>query len=435
MSAVSARTIRADIESRIASGELRAGDRLESVRSLAAELRVAPATVGAAYRDLRLRGMVTVRGRQGTRVAPARLIEAGAQPDVPHGLIDAMHGSPDPDQLPSLGPALDFAASLPQPKYGTALVEPLLAQAARSQFEADGIDCTHLAVTSGAMDAVERVLTAFDLRIGDRVGVEDPGHIPVHQIARSGGLDLVPLPVDEQGITPDGLQAALTAGLSAIIATPRAQNPTGAAFSAERAAELTKLLSHHPATALIQDDHAGLISGVHYHAVTPPGPRWAIVRSLGKSVGPDVRVALLVGDAQTMHRVASGLSNGPGWVSFILQRVAAFFLDDPATLQALRTTAASYTRRRQLLVDALAEHGVAASGASGLNVWIPTAHDQAAIESARRAGYAIRSGAPYQLTSGQAVRVTISNLADDDIVQIAAAIGSAHYAQPVAASM
>lgn len=435
MGPTSARTIRAEIEARIASGELRSGDKLPSVRDLAAELTVAPATVAAAYRELRLRGMVSGRGRQGTRIAPARRIEASFQDDVPDGLVDAVKGSPDPTLLPPLGPALAYAASLPQPRYGNQLIDPELAIAARRQFDGDAIPSEHLAVTSGAMDAVQRVLEAFDLRIGDRIGVEDPGHIPVHQIARGMGLELVALAVDEHGITPDSVASALASGLAALVVTPRAQNPTGAAFTAERAQRLSDLLAAHPHTALVQDDHAGFIAGVDYHPIAPPGPHWATMRSLGKSFGPDVRVALVAGDEQTMHRVNVGLSNGPGWVSFILQRAAAYLLNDSATTALLATTTASYARRRNLLIDELGEHGVGASAASGLNVWIPTTREHAAISAAHAAGYAVRSGTPYQLTSNRAVRVTISNLADDDIVTIARAIGTAHQSPPAAASM
>lgn len=435
MPTTTARTIRAEIEARIATGELRSGERLPSVRDLAAELAVAPATVAAAYRELRLRGMVSGRGRQGTMVAPARRVEARLEDDVPDDLIDAVRGSPDPAFLPVLGPALAYAASFPQPRYGSQLVEPQLARAARQRFEADDIQSQHLAVTSGAMDAVQRVLAAFDLRIGDRIGVEDPGHIPVHQIARSMGLELVPLPVDEHGITPHGLDAGLTAGLSALVVTPRAQNPTGAAFTEERSAALSELLQHHPNTALIQDDHAGLIAGVDYHPIAPPGPHWATMRSLGKSFGPDLRVALVAGDERTIQRVNIGLSNGPGWVSYLLQRAAAFLLDDDATTALLAKTTNSYARRRNLLIETLAEHGVAASGVSGLNVWIPTTHEHASISAARAAGYAIRSGTPYQLTSTRAVRVTISNLTDDDIVAIAHAIGTAHRSPHTGAPM
>lgn len=433
--AVSARTIRADVESRIASGELQPGDRLPAVRSLAADLGVAASTVAAAYRDLRQRGMVTGRGRQGTRVAPARRIEPTTTTEVPSNLLDAMNGSPDPALLPSLGPALAVAASLPQPVYGGPLVEPTLAAVADRLFAADGIDSTNLAVTSGAMDAVERVLHALDLRIGDRIGVEDPGHIPVHQIARSMGLELVGLPVDDAGITVEGLDDALRLGLGAVIVTPRAQNPTGAALTSARAEALTDLLARHPSTAVIQDDHAGLIAGADHHGLRPPGPRWAVMRSLGKSLGPDMRVALVVGDERTMHRVATGIGNGPGWVSFLLQRVAAHLLDDPDTRTLLSDATAEYERRRNRLIALLAEHGVTGHGASGLNVWIPTTRVQQSIDAARRAGYAIRSGAPYRLSSGPAVRVTTSNLGDRDIERVAEAIGDAHRSRPAAASV
>lgn len=408
---------------------------MPSVRALATELGVAPSTVAAAYRDLRRRGMVTGRGRQGTLVAPARRVSPTSPTAVPDNLVDAMNGSPDPNLLPPLGPAFAFATSLPQPPYGGPLVEPTLAQSAQRLFEAEGLADADLAVTSGAMDAIERVLHALDLRIGDRIGVEDPGHIPVHQIARSLGLELVGLPVDTHGITPDGLDAALRGGLRAVVVTPRAQNPTGAALTRERARDLNARLDSHPSTALILDDHAGLIAGVDYHGITPPGPRWAIMRSLGKSLGPDMRVALVVGDDRTMHRVATGVANGPGWVSFLLQRAASFLLDDPATRALLRDAAAEYTRRRMLLIDALDAHGVRARGVSGLNVWIPTNRVTDSIDAARHAGYAIRAGTPYRLATETAVRITTSNLSDRDIERLAEAIGEAHRTRPVAASV
>jgi GntR family transcriptional regulator len=52
----------------IASGELATGDALPSVRSLAAELRVNPATVVQAYRDLETEGLVSTRHGSGTFV-------------------------------------------------------------------------------------------------------------------------------------------------------------------------------------------------------------------------------------------------------------------------------------------------------------------------------------------------------------------------------
>jgi GntR family transcriptional regulator len=59
----------------IAAGELRPAAALASVRQLAAELRVNPATVVQAYRDLEAEGFVEIRHGAGTFVrelAPAR---------------------------------------------------------------------------------------------------------------------------------------------------------------------------------------------------------------------------------------------------------------------------------------------------------------------------------------------------------------------------
>ncbi len=421
----SARQIALDIENAIISGRLEPGRRLAPVRELAIELGASPTTVAAAYRKLRERGLVTGRGRQGTRVAPLPLRRAALEHRVPAGLVDATNGSPDPNLLPALAPALTAAATQPQPLYGTDQMVAELLEVAREQFESDGIDADEITVTSGAMDAVERVLRAQDLRTGDRVGVEDPGHIPVHQLVRSAGLEPVPLPVDVAGITPPGLETALRRGLAAIIVTPRAQNPTGAAFTGERVADLNAILAGHPEVLVVQDDHAGPIAGTPWIDLRPPGARWATIRSVGKSFGPDLRLALVAGDERTIDRCTVDIANGPGWVSHLLQRTAARLLTDPGVIEAVGAATEIYRQRREGMITALARRGVAASGPSGLNVWVPTPDEQAAVEAARLAGYAIRAAAPWRIVAPPAVRITISTLGEADIESLADALAPA----------
>lgn len=415
-------TIRASIEHDIASGQLAPGDRLPSVRDLATTLEVSPNTVAAAYKQLRDRGVVLGRGRQGTIVAPATRPTSGQVNVVPSGLVDAMRGSPSPDLLPDLGPALSAAARGSHVRYGDVLLDPDFEAAVRRAYESDGIDATHLTATSGAMDAIARVLSANDLRPGDRVGVEDPGHVPVHQLVRSAGLIPVPLQLDAEGVRPESLEAALSIGLAAVIVTPRAQNPTGAAHSADRARALTAALADCPDVLLIQDDHAGPICGAPLHLIEPPGERFVHIRSYGKSLGPDLRISVTAGDAVTIDRVAISVSNGPGWVSHILQRAAAHLLDDRKAQASVKRAADTYRARRDRMVSALAAHGVEASAPSGLNVWIPVANEQAVVEAARQAGFAIRAADPYRITSGPAVRITISALDDAQIDALASAI-------------
>ncbi len=66
--------LRAQITELVHSGGLVPGQRLPTVRQLAADLGLAPGTVARAYRELEATGVVTSNGRHGTRVrddAPA----------------------------------------------------------------------------------------------------------------------------------------------------------------------------------------------------------------------------------------------------------------------------------------------------------------------------------------------------------------------------
>ena len=427
MIVVTTRSIRLDLERRILGGDLPSGTRLASVRSLATDLGVAPGTVAAAYRQLADAGLLTAgKGRQGTRVAPRSMpVPTGAaQPAVevalPDGIVDAGQGSPGPDLLPAIDQAVTHALQGQAMGYRTAIVHPDLADVARRHFGADA-----LTVTSGAMDAIDRTLRAQNLRPGALVGVEDPGHVPVHQLVRSAGLTPVPLALDRYGVTPASLEPALAQGLACLIVTPRAQNPTGAAFSPERAASLTKLLDEYPEVAIIQDDHAGPVAGTDYQQITPSGQRWVTIRSMGKAYGPDLRLALVFGDQDTINRITIGFSNGPGWVSHILQRSVAYLLEDPATVEAVDAAAERYRHLRSMLIDALAERGVTAVGRSGFNVWIPGVNEQATVDFVRQRGYAIVAGDQWRIQSPSAVRVSISHLADEHIVPLADAIAEA----------
>lgn len=73
--------IRAQLAGLIASGALAPGARLPAIRQLAGDLGIAPGTVGRAYHELEAGGLVTSRGRHGTRVVD-RLPELAPTADV-----------------------------------------------------------------------------------------------------------------------------------------------------------------------------------------------------------------------------------------------------------------------------------------------------------------------------------------------------------------
>ena len=411
--------IAASIENGIRSGRLRAGERLPTVRALAARLRVSPTTVAASYNALRARGLIHGSGRRGTVVnrRPPLLTRTIFPPPAP-GLRNLADGGPDPAMLPSLKPYLARLDGIPG-RYGDAENRAALIKLAARQFKSDAVAPESIAVVSGALDAVERVLQAH-LRPGDIVAVEDPSYTGVLDLVAALALVAEPVAIDDSGPLVADLNRALKLGAKAFIVTPRAQNPSGAALDRKRAAELRRVLAAFPEVVLIEDDHAGPVAGAPAITLSAGRERWATVRSVSKSLGPDLRLSVMAGDALTVARVQGRQSLGPRWVSHILQDLVAMMWADAETPAILQRAADTYAHRRRTLIEALAQHGIKARGRSGLNVWVPVAEEAAVVNAMASKGWAIRAGECYRIKSAPGIRVTVSTLAVEDTRKFAA---------------
>jgi DNA-binding transcriptional MocR family regulator len=426
-----AEAIATDIEEAISAGALAPGVELPPIRELAGQLGVNANTVAAAYRLLRERGAIETAGRRGTRVRdrPATTPRSLRGLAVPHGVRDLSTGNPDPALLPIGATQLPRAGSRRRAPllYGEPAVSPELAEHARASLTADGVSAEHLAVTAGALDGIERVLTAH-LRPGDRVAVEDPGWANLLDLLAALGLSVEPMRVDDDGpLAADGARA-LHRGVRAVVVTTRAQNPTGAAVSAARATELRALLADHGDVLLIEDDHCAGIAGVPLHALAGTTQHWAFVRSASKAYGPDLRLALLAGDHRTVERVHGRLRLGAGWVSYLLQDLAVSLWRDKAATRLVHEAEAVYTRNRTLLHAALADRGVASHGRSGLNVWVPVPDETVAITRLLSAGWAAAPGTRFRIGTPPGLRITVSSLDVTEIDALADAVAEALHA-------
>lgn len=272
---------------------------------------------------------------------------------------------------------------------------------------------------------LRRLDSAPRLAGGDRIAVEDPGYASTLDLLRALGLAPVPVAVDERGMRPEALRTVLADGARAVLVTPRGQNPTGAAIDAVRARELRRELERAPGALVIEDDHLGTVAGAPLHTLTAGRERWAAIRSTSKWLGPDLRLAVLVGDASTVRRVEGRLALGAGWVSTLLQRaVAALWTGEDAAGLAEQVVTV-YAGRRRALIAALAEHGIAATGCSGLNVWIPVPDEDVALRGLLAAGWAVAPGSRNRLRSGPAIRVTAATLRPEDAGRLAADLARA----------
>ncbi|MCM3501870.1 aminotransferase class I/II-fold pyridoxal phosphate-dependent enzyme [Microbacterium sp. P26] len=408
----SASEIAADLRTRIERAELTPGTLLPSVRAVAADLGVNRNTVVAAYRQLAQAGLVEARGRGGTRVADrAAVAQEGYAPDTV--LRDVGSGNPDPALIPD--PTAALARSARPVLYGEPVIDPGLEEWARD-WMADGLphDDLRLTVTSGASDAIERLL-AQALQRDDAVALEDPCFLSALHTVRTGGYRAVPVAVDAEGMTVDGLRAALEAGVRAVICTPRAHNPTGASLTADRAAALREVLADHPYVLVIEDDHFSLLSRAPLHSVIGASQRrWARIRSMSKFLGPDTCLAVTASDPDTADGLGQRLTPGTTWVSHILQRLTLALVTDQAVREGIESAAVHYAARNAAFCAQLTARGLPVSPGDGLNLWVPLPVPAAGVrEDLMRRGWLVREGDPFFLGDGDHgsfLRLTVHDL-------------------------
>ncbi|AWK87609.1 aminotransferase class I/II-fold pyridoxal phosphate-dependent enzyme [Azospirillum thermophilum] len=414
--------IAASVERAIRDGRVGEGARLPPVREVADRLGVNRNTVATAYARLRDAGLITGSGRQGSIVCSIPAVDA-YRPPIPSRARDLASGNVDPALLPDLTPHL-AALALPPGGYEMAEDDPGLVGFARRAFRQDGIPAEAVAVVSGAMDGLERALRTH-VRPGDTVAVEDPGYVSALLLIRALGLRAAPVPTDGEGMLPAPLEGALAAGARAVLLTPRAQNPTGACLSAERAARIAAVLNRHRGALLIEDDHAGPVAGAEAMTAAPPDGQarpWLVVRSVSKFLGPDLRVAVAAGDALTLARLRNHQALGPRWVSHLLQRLVGRVWTAPETAALVGRAAVRYAERRDGLLTALERRGIRAMGASGLHVWVPVQREAEVVQGMLARGWAVQAGEVFRLRSGPGIRIGIAGLAREEGETVAAAL-------------
>lgn len=400
----------------IADGRLPAGTRLPTVRTLAGQLRVSPSTVSEAWSALSAVGAIEARGRAGTTVrgrpesaAPRRYRQITEGPG--HFTIDLSTGVPDPALLPDLAPALEaVSAQGPTTNY---LEDPVLHDLEETLRDRWPFAPAALTVVDGALDAIDR-LVAVVVPFGGRVLIENPAFPPVLDRLDQAGAEILPLEMDEFGVTPESLSEGLVSDPVAVFLQPRAQNPTGVSMSAARSDALADVLTGHRAI-IIEDDHAGAIAQAEPVSLGTWLPdRTVRIVSFSKSYGPDLRLAAVGGAAEPIATMVARRRLGAGWSSRLLQSALLYLLHDPATKKAIAKARRTYAARRAKLAEALSELGIVVPGSDGINMWIPVANERDALVALAAQGIGVAPGSPF-IVEGLSphIRVTCGLVADN----------------------
>ena len=400
----------------VRSGRLAPGVALPSSRSLARELGVSRGVVVDAYAQLGAEGYLVARQGAPTLVSDAASPALGAPPppsaDRPPR-FDFRPGGPDV----ALFPRAAWLASLrrglrdaPDARfdYGDPRGAPELRLAlARYLGRVRGVACDpeRVVVTSGMAQGMALLARALVAGGGRRIGVEDPSSAPGREQLAANGLEIVPVPVDEDGLRVDVLEALAP---DAAFAAPAHQFPLGVVLAPERRAALIEWAARSGAIVLEDDYDAeyrydrapvGAVQGLAPELVAYAG-------SVSKTLAPGLRLGWLVVPERLSEGVVAAKAADDLGTPVVEQLALADFLEHGQLDRHLRRTRTVYRARRDALVAALARElpdcppgGVAA----GLHLVMhlpPDADERAVLERARSRGVGLYGLSEHRVEPG-----------------------------------
>ncbi|MDA0116492.1 aminotransferase class I/II-fold pyridoxal phosphate-dependent enzyme [Vibrio sp. T11.5] len=408
------------VRSLIASGDLKEGDSLPPVRELAAHVGVNRNTVAGVYQRLVKSGLAETKGRLGTRVK-ARQSQQQQDGITETKLMDLADGNLLKEWLPNLE-QLARKAQLRQFVYGETPILSDMETFGREWFIDVCPDNMGLSITSGAVDSLERLMSAH-LLPGDQVVVEDPCYLGSSTAIKLAGMRPVGVKIDAHGMIVDELESKLKKGARAVLFTPRAHNPTGCCYSEERATAIRQVLQRFPNVLVLIDDHYALLAQQPYYSLVPEnGVFWAVFRSVSKGLGPDLRLAFVAADPVTTERLHSRLTVGMNWVSRILQSLVICALTSKNVVQRLHSMSEDCRQRNQWLIEALEVHGISIVGpVEGVNLWVPVNGDpQARAYELSKRGWLVRPGGQFDIDGkAMGLRITTTKLDQELASQLA----------------
>ena len=398
----------------VRSGRLRPGSALPSTRALAGELGLSRGVVVEAYEQLVAEGYLASRQGGATRVAegatPATEVEA--RPIAPSLDVDFKYGRPDVSQFPRstwLRSLRRVLADAPSERFSyldgrgaPELRDALAAYLGRVRgvcAEADRI-----IVCSGFGQGIALLCGVLKAAGARSVAVEDPSEDCAAAAIRRSGLELIGIPVDDQGLRVDLLERT---SADAVLVTAAHQFPTGAVLPADRRAALVAWATRRGAL-IVEDDYdaefrydrepIGAIQGLAPDRVVYAG-------SASKTLAPGLRLGWLQVPAALAGSVAAAkeaLDRG----SPVLDQLAfADFLDRGEFDRHLRRMRPIYRRRRDALLGALARHApelrpVGASAGLHVLAWLPPGIEESSVVGAAAAlGVGVYGLAPYRIAA------------------------------------
>jgi len=377
----------------ILAGQLRPGQRVPSTRNLAAELKVSRIPVSSAYDQLLAEGYLETFVGAGTCVARSIPDDAlkfawkgsSAHRQVAEGKVPrrmarrvALLSMPRQTWSNALVP---FRVSLPALEYfPTAVWSKLVHRHSREQTrqsmaygDAKGywplretiagylgtvraVRCepSQVLITTGSQQGVQLSAHVL-LDEGSQVWMEEPGYPGARQALRISGAQIVPVPVDQEGLNVrEGIRRARSA--RAVYITPSHQYPLGMTMSASRRMQLLNWAARNGAW-IIEDDYDS-----EYRFGARPiaslqgldnSSRVIYVGTFSKVMFPALRLGYVVVPSDLVEAFSTARDASDQFSSTLYQAVMTDFIRYGHFARHVRRMRMLYMERRTALVDAI----------------------------------------------------------------------------------
>jgi GntR family transcriptional regulator/MocR family aminotransferase len=213
------------------------------------------------------------------------------------------------------------------------------------------------------------------------------------------GLEVVDIPVDEDGL----VVSALGPDLAAAYVTPSHQYPLGGRLPVARRNELIRWARRTGAT-LIEDDYD---SEFRYDVAPLPAlaqldlDRVVHLGTLSKILSPALRLGWLVASPEVVDQLAAYRAAAGDWPGWPMQAAFLAMLRDGYLDQAIRRSRRLYAERRNHTCAVLAPYGQIVGQDAGLHITLllPGTDDQALATKARAAGVVVAPLSEYRRTT------------------------------------
>ena len=327
--------------------------------------------------------------------------------------ISFARGAPSADILPHAAVRDAAAVALAEDwekalSYGTGIGHPGLCAWVAERH--GGLDASQVMIANGSMEAAAMLFEHL-LEPGDRVVVEQPTYDRTLLLLQRAGVELVPVPLEADGLDVSALEAALAEGpLKLAHVIPNFHNPAGCTLSAEKRVRVAELAAEHGFWIFEDDPYRELpFEGEALETMLSIDRADRVIHasSFSKTVSPGVRVGYLAGPAGEIAKLAKRANETYISPNMLAEAVVLELCRSGELDRNIDFVKGALRERRDALVEALREQIPEAEfvvPGGGYFLWTDLAEGtdtKALLAEAKGEGVAFVAGPDFMLEGGE----------------------------------